>query len=177
MPDIDLDTAEGPTRVHELLHDAQPVLLNFGEPNAFDIGPWADRVQPVDATYDGVWDLPLIGEIDAPAAVLIRPDDYVAWTGTHTDPELTSALSRWFGQGQKVRCAAPDTDGAVREWERHTRSRAGSSPRRRARGGLRLGGSGRTLESTAAHPIPPPCGAQRLVGSFRAVGREVLQRR
>ena len=100
MPDLDLDTAEGPTRVYELLHDARPVLLNFGEPSAFDIGPWADRVQSVDATYDGVWELPVIGEVDAPAAVLIRPDGYVAWTGALTDPELPSALSRWFGQGK-----------------------------------------------------------------------------
>ncbi len=100
MPDLDLDTAEGPTRVYELLHDARPVLLSFGEPNVFDIGPWADRVQSVDATYHGVWELPVIGEVDAPAAVLIRPDGYVAWTGALTDPELPRALSRWLGQGK-----------------------------------------------------------------------------
>ncbi len=100
MPDLDLDTADGPTRVYELLHDARPVLLNFGESSAFDIGPWADRVQSVDATYDGVWELPVIGEVDAPTAVLIRPDGYVAWTGALTDPELPGALARWFGPGQ-----------------------------------------------------------------------------
>jgi hypothetical protein len=100
MPDLDLDTARGQTRVYELLHEARPVLLNFAEPSAFDIGPWADRVQSVDATYDGGWMLPVVGEVDAPAAVLIRPDGYVAWTGALTDPELASALSRWFGQGK-----------------------------------------------------------------------------
>jgi 3-(3-hydroxy-phenyl)propionate hydroxylase len=99
MPDLDIDTAVGPTRVYELLHGAQPVLIAFGEPGAFDIGPWANRVQQIDASYDGVWELPVCGPVDAPAAVLIRPDGYVAWTGALTDPELTDALSRWFGDG------------------------------------------------------------------------------
>ena len=53
MPDLDLDTADGPTRVFALLHDARPVLLDLGEPGGFDIAPWADRVRLVDATYDG----------------------------------------------------------------------------------------------------------------------------
>jgi len=101
MPDLDLDTAEGSTRVYELLHAARPVLLNFGEPSTFDIAPWADRVRSVDATYDGVWELPAIGVVDAPDAVLIRPDGYVAWTGALSDPELPSALSRWFGPGKR----------------------------------------------------------------------------
>ncbi len=74
MPDLDLDTAVNATRVYELLHDAWPVLLNFGEPGSFDIGVWADRVQSVDATYDGVWEIPVIGVVDPPTAVLIRPD-------------------------------------------------------------------------------------------------------
>jgi 3-(3-hydroxy-phenyl)propionate hydroxylase len=102
MPDLDLDTAEGPTRVFELLHAARPVLVDFGEPSTFDLGPWADRVQSVDATYDGAWELPVIGQVDAPTAVLIRPDGYVAWTGALTDPELPSALSRWFGPGTRA---------------------------------------------------------------------------
>src|SRR2546421_2581798 len=78
MPDLDLHTADGPTRVFTLLHDARPVLLNLGEPGAFDLSPWADRVQFVDASHDGVWELPLIGEIAAPEAVLIRPGGHVA---------------------------------------------------------------------------------------------------
>jgi 3-(3-hydroxy-phenyl)propionate hydroxylase len=100
MPDLDLDTADGPTRVYELLHDARAVLLNFGEPGRFDVRPWADRVKRVDATYDGAWELPVIGEVDAPVAVLIRPDGYVAWTGDLTDPELSSSLSTWLGPGE-----------------------------------------------------------------------------
>ena len=81
MPDLDLVTADGPLRVFELLHDARPVLLNLGEPGGFDITPWADRVQLIDASYEGEWELPVLGAVTAPTAVLIRPDGYVAWVG------------------------------------------------------------------------------------------------
>jgi hypothetical protein len=97
MPDLDLHTADGPTRVFTLLHDARPVLLNLGEPGGFDISPRANRVRLVDAKHDGVWELPVLGEIDAPPAVLIRPDGHVAWAGDLTDPELPQALATWFG--------------------------------------------------------------------------------
>ena len=97
VPDLDLQTADGPTRVFNLLHDARPVLLNLGEPGGFDISPWADRVRLVDATHDGVWELPVLGEVAAPPAVLIRPDGHVAWTGDLTDPKLPKALATWFG--------------------------------------------------------------------------------
>ena len=97
MPDLDLQTADGPTRVFTLLHDARPVLLNLGEPGGFDISPWANRVRLVDARHDGVWELPVLGEIAAPPAVLIRPDGHVAWAGDLTDPELPEALTTWFG--------------------------------------------------------------------------------
>jgi 3-(3-hydroxy-phenyl)propionate hydroxylase len=97
MPDLDLNTDDGPTRVFTLLHDARPVLLNLGEPGGFDISPWAARVRLVDAKHAGVWELPLLGEIAAPAAVLIRPDGHVAWAGDLTDPELPRALAAWFG--------------------------------------------------------------------------------
>jgi hypothetical protein len=97
MPDLDLDTADGPTRVYALLHEARPVLLNLGEPGGFDVSPWRNRVRLVDAKHEGVWELPVLGEVAAPAAVLIRPDGHVAWTGDLTDPELPRALSTWFG--------------------------------------------------------------------------------
>jgi 3-(3-hydroxy-phenyl)propionate hydroxylase len=97
MPDLDLQTAAGPTRVFTLLHDARPVLLNLGEHGGFDISPWADRVQFVDAKHAGVWELPVLGEVAAPPAVLIRPDGHVAWAGDLTDPELPQALATWFG--------------------------------------------------------------------------------
>ena len=97
MPDLDVHTADGHTRVFTLLHDARPVLLNLGEPDGFDICPWANRVRLVDARHDGVWELPVLGEIAAPPAVLIRPDGHVAWAGDLTDPELPRALATWFG--------------------------------------------------------------------------------
>ena len=84
MPDLDLVTANGPLRVFTLLHDARPVLLNLGEPGSLDIAPWADRVQLVDAKYVGAWELPALGAVTAPTAVLIRPDGYVAWVGDRT---------------------------------------------------------------------------------------------
>ncbi len=81
MPDLDLVTADGPRRVFTLLHDARPVLLNLAEPGGFDIAPWADRVKSIDAKFIGDWDLPVLGPVVAPTAVLIRPDGYVAWVG------------------------------------------------------------------------------------------------
>ena len=97
MPDLDLLTVNGSLRVFTLLHDARPVLLNLGEPDGFDIDPWADRVQLIDAKYDGVWELPALGAVTAPTAVLIRPDGYVAWVGVETQVGLVEALTTWFG--------------------------------------------------------------------------------
>jgi 3-(3-hydroxy-phenyl)propionate hydroxylase len=97
MPDLDLVTANGPLRVFTLLHDARPVLLNLGEPGGFDITPWADRVQSIDAKYVGTWELPALGAVTAPAAVLIRPDGYVAWVGDLAQVGLADALTTWFG--------------------------------------------------------------------------------
>jgi 2-polyprenyl-6-methoxyphenol hydroxylase-like FAD-dependent oxidoreductase len=97
MPDLDLVTEGGPLRVFALLHDARPVLLNLGDPGAFDVTPWADRVQWIDATYEGAWELPVLGAVAAPSAVLIRPDGYVAWVGDETDVGLVDALTTWLG--------------------------------------------------------------------------------
>lgn len=97
MPDLDLTTDNGPLRVFTLLHDAQPVLLNLGEPGGFDITPWADRVQLIDARYAGTWELPVLGAVTAPTAVLLRPDGYVAWVGDSTQRGLGDALTTWFG--------------------------------------------------------------------------------
>jgi hypothetical protein len=97
MPDLDLVTANGLLRVFTLLHDARPVLLNLGESGGLDITPWADRVQLIDAKYAGIWELPALGEVTAPTAVLIRPDGYVAWAGDRTHLGLQDALTTWFG--------------------------------------------------------------------------------
>ena len=98
MPDLNLVTANGPLRVFALLHDARPVLLNLGEPIGLDITLWADRVQLIDAKYTGTWELPAIGVVTAPTAVLVRPDGYVAWVGDVKQQRgLTEALTTWFG--------------------------------------------------------------------------------
>jgi 3-(3-hydroxy-phenyl)propionate hydroxylase len=97
MPDLDLVTANGPLRLFTLLHDARPVLLNLGEPGGFDITPWAGRVQLIDAKYDGTWELPALGTVTAPNAMVIRPDGYVAWVGDATRLGLADALTTWFG--------------------------------------------------------------------------------
>src|SRR5215203_1873725 len=97
MPDLDLNTAAGPLRVFELLHHARPLLLDLGQPGDLDIAPWADRIQRIDATYDGEWELPVLGVVSAPTAVLIRPDGYVAWVGDGSDLGLPAALAAWFG--------------------------------------------------------------------------------
>ena len=97
MPDLDLVTATGPLRAFALLHHARPVLLNLGESGGIDITPWADRVRMVDAGYEGTWELPVIGAVAAPSAVLIRPDGHVAWVGDVTRAGPADALSTWFG--------------------------------------------------------------------------------
>ena len=97
MPDFDLRTPDGPLRTFELLKDARPVLLNLGAPGTFDITPWSDRIKLVGAGYDGPWELPALGLVSAPTAVLIRPDGYVAWVGAGTLDGLLDAMNTWCG--------------------------------------------------------------------------------
>jgi 3-(3-hydroxy-phenyl)propionate hydroxylase len=97
IPDLDLVTARGTVRVFTLLHRARPVLINFGEEGGFERDPWADRVQRIDAKYPGAWELPAIGAVTAPSAVLVRPDGYVGWVGDVAQPGLVDALTTWFG--------------------------------------------------------------------------------
>lgn len=97
VPDLDLVTHEGPVRIFSLLRNARPVLLNLAASGSFDIAPWSDRVRLVDAKYDGPWELPALGLVSAPTAVLIRPDGYVAWVGDRTQDGLQGAMNTWFG--------------------------------------------------------------------------------
>jgi len=97
MPDLDLVTEKSVQTTFSLLHRARPILLNLDRSGAHDIAPWADRVQRVDANYVGPWELPAIGSVSAPNAVLVRPDGYVAWVGEGSDEGLHDALSTWFG--------------------------------------------------------------------------------
>ncbi len=97
MPDLEVITTDGARRVFTLLHEARPVLLVLGEPAAIDIAAWADRVQRIDARYDGAWELPVVGVVAAPTAVLVRPDGHVAWVGEGKSDGLRDALTRWFG--------------------------------------------------------------------------------
>ncbi|HEX6272022.1 MAG TPA: FAD-dependent monooxygenase, partial [Polyangiaceae bacterium] len=99
MPDLELVTESGPRRVFSFLHRARPILLNLGEPT-LDIAPWAARVERIDARYSGAWELPVLGAVAPPSAVLIRPDGYVAWVGEGTDRGLPDALTTWFGPPQ-----------------------------------------------------------------------------
>ncbi len=94
MPDLDLVTAEGPVRVFDLLHAARPVFVDFG----LDVAPRSDRIQALDAKYTGAWELPALGNVPAPTAVLIRPDGHVAWVGEQTDAGLADAVTTWFGR-------------------------------------------------------------------------------
>ncbi|WJH23656.1 FAD-dependent monooxygenase [Pseudarthrobacter defluvii] len=100
MPDLDITTADGQSRVYQLLHQGRPVLLELGAPG-LDPGAWAARVQHVRATYDGEWQLPVLGAVDAPTAVLVRPDGYVAWVGEGSADGLAAALTTWFGARQR----------------------------------------------------------------------------
>jgi hypothetical protein len=73
------------------------LLLDFGKAGNIDIAPWADRIDRIEAEYDGPWQLPAIGQVAAPGAVLVRPDGHVAWVGDESQHGLADAITRWFG--------------------------------------------------------------------------------
>jgi 2-polyprenyl-6-methoxyphenol hydroxylase-like FAD-dependent oxidoreductase len=111
MPDLDLRTAGGPTRVFTLLHEARPVLLDLGTPGGVDVGGWADRVPLVVAAHHGSWELPVLGPVPAPTAVLVRPDGHVAWVGDGNTSGLEAALSTWFGPPSGAGAVSADRTG------------------------------------------------------------------
>jgi 2-polyprenyl-6-methoxyphenol hydroxylase-like FAD-dependent oxidoreductase len=104
VPDADLKTPGDATRVYELLHAARPVLLDLrgSAEIATAAKGWADRVDLIEArSEDDRWPVPAVGEIPAPAALLIRPDGHVAWVaeagGAPDTSALRTALTTWFG--------------------------------------------------------------------------------
>ncbi|MEX5298234.1 FAD-dependent monooxygenase [Kocuria sp. CPCC 205292] len=112
MPDLDLRTAGGPARVFDLLHEARPVLLDLGDPDGVDAGPWAERVRLVAAEPAGAWELPALGTVPAPTAVLIRPDGHVAWVGEGDRSGLEEALTAWCGPRPGLRVSGDRTGRA-----------------------------------------------------------------
>lgn len=97
VPDLEVLTADGPRRVFTWLHDARPFLLDLGSVGAVDVGAWADRVRRIEARYGGTWELPVVGAVPAPMAVLVRPDGHVAWVGEGGHDGLRDALTTWVG--------------------------------------------------------------------------------
>jgi hypothetical protein len=122
--DLDIATADGPLRAYELMYDARPVLFNFDQPRVLDITPWTDRVQLIDAECGGGWELPVLGSVSAPVAVVIRPDGYGAWVGDDTDTGLRDALTTWCSEVETDGCRVRRPPGAIhlRGPPRHTRA-------------------------------------------------------
>ncbi|MDQ8044628.1 MAG: FAD-dependent monooxygenase [Patulibacter sp.] len=99
VPDVALDTARGRVRMFALLHAARPVLVDLRGTDAAPSPPEAlpVHVDLVPARADAAWELPIVGAVPAPAALLVRPDGYVAWAGDPTDGSLRAVLGDWFG--------------------------------------------------------------------------------
>jgi 2-polyprenyl-6-methoxyphenol hydroxylase-like FAD-dependent oxidoreductase len=97
-PDLALTTPAGASSVAELLHPARGVLLDLTEDGSLagNGHGWEDRVDIVTA------------HCTAPpaAALLIRPDGYVAWATPSDAPGndgLRHALTTWFGAPAPLR--------------------------------------------------------------------------
>jgi 3-(3-hydroxy-phenyl)propionate hydroxylase len=98
MPDVDLQLSDGTTtRVAELLHDAAPLLLDLRATGAPPVPAGVADLKVVAAAATGPWQLPLLGDVPAPDAVLVRSDGHVAWVGSPDDASLQGAVDRWFG--------------------------------------------------------------------------------
>jgi len=89
VPDLDLVTDDGPTRLAELLRTARPLLLDLGHGGLGAAAQgWRDRVDVVTATTAD----------PAPTGLLVRPDGYIAWAASDCRPTgLAGALRTWFG--------------------------------------------------------------------------------
>lgn len=97
MPPARLRVGPAACTTEELLHSGRGLLLGLdGAPPRLD-DRWADRVDRVTAVREPDPDAPPAGEPAGPAAVLVRPDGYVAWAGDATGAGLPAAVERWFG--------------------------------------------------------------------------------
>ncbi len=97
IPDLDIVVGGEKRRIYDYLHRARPVLFSFAGGADPVLVPGSDRVQRVSALCDAPWDLPVIGRVPTPDAVLLRPDGYVAWAGSLDDERLRDAMGFWFG--------------------------------------------------------------------------------
>lgn len=87
--------AQDETGVDVQLAGGEPLLLNLGQPGSLDITGWAHRVQLIDASHAGEWEIPVLGR--ALSAAVVRPDGYVAWARDGTRTGLDQALTTWLG--------------------------------------------------------------------------------
>lgn len=98
MPDLDLRTAAGETRVHTLLRDGRPLLLDLSDGREAPPREAPADLRVVSASCDGPWQLPVIGQVEPPRAVLIRPDGHVAWVAGDDEPSIDDALRATLGR-------------------------------------------------------------------------------
>ena len=97
MPDLDLVTADGPLGSSSCCTTPGRCCSTSVSPVASTSLHGLTGSGSIDADYVGEWELPVLGAVTAPTAVLIRPDGYVAWVGDGTDDGLRDALTTWFG--------------------------------------------------------------------------------
>lgn len=98
VPELVLDDGR---RVAELLRDARPVLLDLsGGAFVSSAAAWVDRVDVVTGTIAN----------SSAAAMLLRPDGYVAWaTDSPSGAGLPAALRNWFGMPAQASVARTPT--------------------------------------------------------------------
>jgi 2-polyprenyl-6-methoxyphenol hydroxylase-like FAD-dependent oxidoreductase len=79
VPDADITVDGIPRRLFELLHAAKPIYIELNK--TAEVSPdLPSAITRICARCaDRQWQLPVLGPVTVPAAVLVRPDGYVAW--------------------------------------------------------------------------------------------------